>query len=136
MIGKYYITSSSDGWCLGEFDHSKYPTKKLKGGYFDGPDAWLESPDPHDGALLFGSEKEAQKIVDLLEKDPFGEGEFYINRVEPKIEKTISLTEEQIAALVSTLQCTLDRASSYGSFGNNDTIFDPFVIKKVIEQLS
>jgi hypothetical protein len=146
-IGKYYIIEHQDGWCLAEFDHSKFPSKEIpgSGGCWDGPDAWTESPDPLDPdepALLFDTEADAQAIIDLIEADPINAPdetgwcvEYYILQVQAPIVKTISLSQEQLKSVISTLECTLNRQSRYGSFGDDDTIFDVYAIRKIINQL-
>lgn len=141
MIGKFYIVDNHDEWCLAEFDHSKYPSTEIIGGAHDGcyntPDSWLESPDPEDGAMLFDTKYNAQKIIDLLKADPINEDlEYFILKVEAPVIKTLELSPEQLKSVISTLQCTLNRQSQYGSFGDDDTIFDSFAIEKAIRQLS
>jgi len=138
-MNKFYIINHSDGGCLAEFDHNKYPSTDLGNGYWSGPDAWSESPDPdyeECPALLFKTKAEAVSIKSLLENDIWSKGETYeIKKVTPYIKKTLELSEEQLHSLISVLKCVTSRASNYGSFGNGDTYYNDYAIEKVIKQL-
>lgn len=139
---KYYITESQDGWCLSDYDHSKFPTKELPGGYFEGPDAWTESMNPlskHEPAMLFDTEEEAQEIADKIKSDPFNidddSYQFTVHKVAPAITKAVTTNQDFLESVISVLKCSLNRADRYGSFGDDDTVFIREAIEDIIEQL-
>jgi hypothetical protein len=92
--------------------------------------------DSIEDAMPFASKKQAISARSKLKKWGFGDdSDIIIISDDDFVEKTITLTKEQLACLISTLECTHRRCSEYGSFGDRDTNYDHYSIEKVIRQL-